>query len=248
MKRSFFVAIAVTMSLCSSVGAQKADEAMPKSIFTIDPGHPHFLQADRVIDSSGRVRRDADLSSLAERNLSDFLKLPRENGRIDVGEVYLDYVNAPVRRGLPGAIETADFIIEGKVVRRSFGFMEGVPGQLLRLATVETLKGTARDRSHFYYVFVPVADFTIGGLHFHKTDRRYGDAPEVGDTLIVFASDAFVTNDYINVIDQRGYVRELPNGRVMLPKALGGDTSTPLNGDDVRRMIRGGGRTQPEAQ
>ena len=223
-----------------------ATPPMPHTLYGRDPRHPVFLAAADVFDDQGRIRHDAPLTSSDLRTLNSFLNLPRTNGCISAEEAYLDYVNPPERRDLTSAIDVSDFVVETKVVNRSFGFMEGIPGQLLQLQKLTELKRDAGEIRPLYYIFVPVADFTAGGLHFCKIDRRYGQAPQIGDTVFVFADRRFTANDYINVVNELGFVRASPDGSLRLPRALRGDVPA-VNADDIRRLVRGD-KGKPEAQ
>ena len=229
--------VAMTIAGASNSAVQgRDDQPMPRALLgRFDSRRPAYLDASEVIDQNGQLRRDAPLSTAAERNLRDFLGAPKTNGCVHVGEVYYDWVNGPRRTSLAGTIQQSDFVVETRVVNRSYGFLDGVPGQLLRLNRVSTLKGTAPDYAS-YYIFVPVADFVVGGIHSCKTDIRYGAAPAVGDTVFVMSNDVYVSNDYIDTVDEAGYVRALPDGRLVLPKSLAASSDVVTTATDLRRL------------
>lgn len=229
----------------ASAGAQPARDGqpMPHALYgRLDARRPIFMEASDVLDENGNLRRDAPLTTASERDLRDFLEhAPRQNGCIQVGNVYIDYLNAPQRPGLAKTIERSDFIVEARVVNRSYGFMRGIPGQLLRLSRLSTLKGVAPDYSN-YYIFVPVGNFSVGPVHFCKTDTRYGEAPAVGDRLFIFGDKEWVDNDYINTIDEKGYVRALADDRLSLPRSMVEPGSLISTGSELRRLIEKPGR------
>jgi hypothetical protein len=164
------------------------------------------------------------------------LRQDRVDGCVSVHEVYYDYINVPRRSSLVSAVSSADFIVESRVVNKSYGFLDGVPGQLLRILTIGVPKGEISSTTDPYYIFVPVADFTVNGVHFCKTDERYSEPPAVGDEVFVFGQRDFVAGQYINTIDEKGYLRALPNGTVVVPKSLktAGDSELSLAG--IRRL------------
>ena len=83
---------------------------------------------------------------------------------------------------------------------------------------------------------MPVADFRVGDLHFCKTDSRYGPAPAAGDTLFVLVDRAFVNDSYIELVNETGYLRVLPNGRVLLPMSMSYIKRDSLTAADVERL------------
>lgn len=232
----------VASHICAATSQQTSDGApMPQYIYTgFDTRHPQFIEASLVIGEGGRIKNGALLSHSAESDIHDFLAKPRANGCISVSEYYHDYINAPRRGSLATTISEADFVLEGKVVNRSFGFMEGVPGQLLRIRTQDALKGVKGSLRSVYYIFVPVADFTVSGVHFCKTDRRYATPPGIGDTVFVFGQNGFVSDEYINTVDEAGYVRVMPNGALMLPQSLNRDGAQQVQSSEVRRLATAG--------
>jgi hypothetical protein len=210
---------------------------MPKYIYTgFDARHPQFIEASLVIGDGGKIKNDSLLSRSAEGHIHDYLAEPRANGCIAVSEFYHDYINAPHRGSLAATISEADFVLEGKVVNRSYGFMDGVPGQLLRIRTQDALKKAKGSLRSVYYIFVPVADFTVAGVHFCKTDRRYPIPPEIGDAVFVFGQDEFVSDEYINTVDEAGYVRVTPSGTAVLPRSLSRDGAQQVQASEIRRL------------
>jgi hypothetical protein len=227
-----------SLSAMAARALEKDDVApMPQTLFDrFDARRPVFLEASLVIGEGGRLKPDAPLRQSAERNLRDFLNQTRINGCVSVHEVFYDYINTPHRTGLASTIDSADFIVESRVVNKSYGFLDGVPGQLLRIRTVAMRKGDKSSARELYYFFIPVADFTTNGVHFCKTDERYTDPPQIGDEVFVFGQHDFVTDQYINTIDEKGFLRALPSGAVQLPKSLRTTEALPLLTEELRRM------------
>jgi hypothetical protein len=212
--------------------------AMPHLLYRNgDARHAVFLDASVVIDQGGKLKRDAPLDRFAEKILRDVLAGPSINGCIAVGEFYFDYINLPRRFSLQSAVTAADFVVEGKVTNRAYGFVGGVPGQLLRVDTISALKGLETPLSQ-YYIFIPVADFTIAGVHFCKTDGRYPSPPQIGDRVFVFGQRDFASGgEYIDTLGAAGYVRVLSDGTLLLPKSLRIDDSRVFHESDVRALI-----------
>jgi hypothetical protein len=236
--------VLVTRSVIAEVPARFDQDTMPRAIFNRhDSRHPLFLAASEVFGPDGLLRKDAPLSPSAERALHDFLTQPRADGCVRVQEAYVDYINAPSRRNLVEAIANADFVMETRVTNREYGFLDGVPGQLLCLKPASTLKGAVAEAYPRYFVFVPVADFEVGGVHFCKTDVRYGAAPAIGDTLFVLGDNRFVSSEFINTVSEAGYIRVTGRGDVIVPKSLGGSAITPA---ELRNLATGSrGRSEP---
>ena len=225
---------------------ERADSApMPRHLYDqFDHRRPTFLEASAVIGEGGKLKTDAPLRSSAERNLRDFLGQDRVNGCVVVREVYYDYINVPRRSSVLSAVNSADFIVESRVVNKSYGFLDGVPGQLLRIRTVGVPKGSIASTTDPYYIFVPVADFTVNGVHFCKTDERYPEPPAIGDEVFVFGQNNFVAGQYINTIDEKGYLRALPNGTIVVPKSLETTGAGELSLARIRRLAaEANGRT-----
>ena len=237
----FILAIIISIAsshICAATSLQNSDSGpMPQYIFTgFDARHPQFIEASLVIGQGGKIKNGSPLSRSAESHLHNYLDGPRVDGCIAVGEFYHDYINAPRRGSLAATISDADFVLEGRVVTRSYGFMDGVPGQLLRIRTHDALKTSRESLRSIYYIFVPVADFTVAGVHFCKTDRRYPTPPEIGDTLFVFVQNEFVSDGYINTVDEAGYVRVLPSGVAVLPRSLRNDGDEQAQASEIRRL------------
>ncbi len=237
---AIILTIAIGVTCQSTFGAtlnQSADTAMPRLLFRNgDTRHALFIDASEVIGEGGKIKTSAPLSHIAEMTLRDVLAQPVINGCISIDEVYYNYVNPPRRAGLDSAVAEADFVVVGKVTNRAYGFVEGVPGQLLRVSTISALKGLERPLAQ-YYIFIPVADFSVAGIHFCKTDVRYASPPEIGDRVFVFGQRDFTSEEYINTLGAAGYVRAFSDGSLLLPKALSVEGSRALHESDIRRLI-----------
>jgi hypothetical protein len=95
-----------------------------------------------------------------------------------------------------------------------------------------------------YYIFVPVAEFTVGGLHFCKSDRRYSIVPEVGQHLFLPGNRSFIRDAYLEIVDETGYLAVAANGNVELPRSMHNSAGGAATADDVRRMARAGGQAR----
>lgn len=210
--------------------------AMPEILYEAgDTRHAVFLEASKVLGDGGKIKAEAPLTRISEKNLRNVLAQPLVNGCLALDEVFFDYVNRPRRNGLAATVAAADFIVEGTVVNKSFGFVEGIPGQLLRIHTITELTGSVRPLPQ-YYIFIPIADFTVGGAHFCKTDARYTAPPSVGDKVFVFGDKDFTSGEYIDTLGATGYVRSLPDGKLLLPHGLQVDNANGAHDSDIRRM------------
>lgn len=111
-----------------------------------------------------------------------------------------------------------------------------MPGELLRVRTISALKGLEQPLLQ-YYIFIPVAEFSVAGVHFCKTDDRYASPPQIGDRVFVFGQRDFTSEDYVNTLGAAGHIRALSDGSLLLPKSLGGEGSRVLHDSDIRSLI-----------
>lgn len=128
---TFILTVAIGLacrSICGATPNQAADAAVPQLLFRNgDTRHALFIEASQVIDQGGKIKTGAPLSRIAEKTLRDVLAQPVIDGCISVNEIYYNYVNPPRRSGLKSAVAEADFVVEGKVANRAYGFVEVCP-------------------------------------------------------------------------------------------------------------------------
>jgi len=105
--------------------------------------------------------------------------------RVEIGLDNVDYIDARLCDDLDCAIRSAELIVHGTVVGRTFGFFGGDPGQLLEIAPGEVLKGAWGKQP--LLAFYPVATFCAGGKTVVKTDDRWPAPPAVGDGVFLFS-------------------------------------------------------------
>jgi hypothetical protein len=237
-KPAIFTVLAIGMAAAAAGAPRDGDGApMPRVLYgRFSATRPLFVDASEVFDVNGRLRTDGPMSPDDRRALENLLGgSPVKNGCVQIGDVFLDYVNSSPPSSLATAIARSDIVVEARVVNRSYGFRQGIPGQLLRLRPAGMLKGTLPVFA-YDYTFIPVGDFLAGSVRFCKTDDRYGAPPSIGDTVFVIANHYEVTNDFVDVIDEAGLVRAGPDGRLSIPRTLAGAGDGVNTVDDLKRF------------
>jgi hypothetical protein len=125
-------------------------------------------------------------SDFEAAQISRYLSSKTIGGCIRIQAHIEDYVNVSPITTFSRLDDTSSFIVSGVVKSRSFGFYRGLPGQLIHIgdATVLRDEGAEKPRRDFF-VFVPIADFTVAGVRICKTDDRYAQVPQLGERLVV---------------------------------------------------------------
>lgn len=176
-----------------------------------------FVSASEAFTPDGRLRTE-HFSREASLFMEGMLEMPSADGCIHYEERFDNSVNLPFRDSVESAIATSEYVFEGRVVEREYGFRNGEPGQLLRLADV-TAPGRPLRRDRLF-VFFPVGRFTAGPLTICKTDRRYAAEPHVGDRIVVFAIPHSLIGDFVDMSDEAGLIVVRKNGNLSLPARL----------------------------
>lgn len=177
----------------------------------IEPGSPLFDPRDRtmprpwvplsdIVGIDGRI----DLSGFQPYQASAIrlaLKPLGDQGSRSPSSSPLNYIEAcgktavttsggrSPERSLEEVYRNAKSAFTGRIVSATPGFLEGTPGSLLELSSVEIALGTVRAEGSVY-VFFPFAHVIAGNQLLCKSDLRYTLRPQVGDTLVVLASSS----------------------------------------------------------
>ncbi len=142
----------------------------------------HYVPSDSLrtfpiwVDASMVLNRDGIINPLIEKPegqafLRSLLASPLENGCVPQDMVIVDLVNPPNRGSIEEATRNSRLVILGKVTERAFGVYVYLPGQLLRVAPEQILKGEPREVPA-YFVFMPVGNFKIGSVPICAKDSR----------------------------------------------------------------------------
>jgi len=204
-------------------------QSIPKVLREIDGGTERilFVSASEALTPTGELRRDlfpAETSII----VGDLLRQPVVDGCIKDEEHFYSLVNLPHRDSIDTAAATAEFVVEGVVDAREYGFHGGEPGQLLRLEQLHVLRGSELATEHLY-VFLPVGRFQVGSATICKTDRRYAAEPALGDRVVALVLPNMIEGEFADVIDAAGLVTVHRNGTLSLP--------TRFNTDDAPRTL-----------
>lgn len=194
---------------------------------------PMWVDASLVFNPDGTVNTTL-LHPQGVREMRALEAIPRVNGCVPVGIEFQDVVNLPPRGTVEQAAQTARLVILGKVTESSYGVFVDEPGQLLRIAPEEVIKGQPREVDA-YYVFLPLGTFQMGGLKICKTDSRYPDPPAVGDQVLLFVpfQEEDQTEPLLEIQDGEGIVTIHAGGAISLPKRFQSKPGTPLMGKEA---------------
>jgi hypothetical protein len=136
-------------------------------------------------------------------------------------------------------VQNAKAIYLGRIKSVKPGFFLGMPGSLLELGELVTLKTTSAFVSVQESVLVrhPYAHFTAGGVEYCRETRATALAPEVGDRVLVFAFDdpvdeagQLIYSNLEDLIIARG-------GDVRIPRLLRAVASGAVSIDEIAKAI-----------
>lgn len=234
-ERAVLLASVLIAALAATAG-KNVVHPMPTIIKEVVHGDDavQFVSASETLTPTGEPRPDRFAPAVAEM-IQGILNQAPEDGCIRYGEVWIDRVNVPLRESVDDAVGSADYIVEGVVTGRQFGFRAGEPGQLIRLSQLNAVRGTSAPRSELF-VFYPVATFSVGSHVICKTDWRYGAAPADGDRLVVFALPNQTFGQFVDIVDEAGLITVRKDGALLLPKRLE-NANAPRTIDALRRRI-----------
>jgi hypothetical protein len=218
-----------------------------------DPGrgYPVWVDEKNMVTPSGDLNTKLIAPSQLFLMRSYLSSLPQK-GCIPVGESFEDFADLPPRRTVEEATANSRLAILGTVTTEAPGFSGAIPGQLLRVEPIEVLKGHARNVDA-YYVFFPVGQVTLGKTKLCKSDSRYPEAPQVGDSLIIFALDLSPWNEnepFLETLDEGSFITIRRGGRVSLPDRFKSSEAKSQVVTELLGRIRQAGREpqlQPEA-
>jgi hypothetical protein len=66
---------------------------------------------------------------------------------------------------------------------------------------------------------------------------RYPAPPDLGENIFVFGQNDFVSDAFINTLDESGFVRVLPSGVAMLPPSLN-HSGAQIQASEIRRIAK----------
>lgn len=221
-KITLLLLIVLATPLTSTLAQDETDKAGTLLSETL-PGHapmpdllvyesysqtPVFVSAEKAVLPSGEL----DVRLFGGENptmLSHFLSKPQEDGCIRM-EVSGGHDKSPASHtSLKKALKSTDNVIFGRIVGRSVGFREGLPGALLRVETEEVLKGSARDEK---FLFFPVANLPLGEkILCAGSSMRQERSPRMGEKILVILHD-YWWNDKFDLI------RAGAKGVILMPK------------------------------
>lgn len=178
--------LSVSASATGSKAAVAHEEEMPARIGSVDADRswPVFVAAELAISPAGEISKEL-FHPAVTRILQNTLKEPIENGCIQVGEAFVQGTNTPRFDSLDSLVSNAEHVVLARITGSRAGFVHGVPGQLLRIVEIRSMKGDGAAGTGYF--FLPVARIDVGGLPICKSDRRYGRVPTPGDEVLIFA-------------------------------------------------------------
>jgi hypothetical protein len=190
---------------------------------------PVWVSAESGVKGQ-KISQDAlpsRVKSVIEQELRDGTY--KQYGCIHYGPVDVDRAGSvPPHGTLKELAQNSRAAVKGIITDIDHGFSFFGPSALVEIRVEEWLKKSARiaDQPYIYLVY-PVADLEAGGYRFCKTDKRWGNEPQIGDEILVLPYRAAV-DDARQVLlpDPDGYeviLYRKEAGRLSLPKFLEND-------------------------
>ncbi len=250
--------LATALLVASAAVAEQDAVRPPLQDIGAEPGHlpkvhyiaseawrpsPIWIDASMVLNHDGSVDTALVPKDEADWFLAPLLSSTPEHGCVHTGGILQDNVNAPDRGSLEEAAKSSRLVILGRVTEKAFGLEAYIPGQLLRVVPLETLKGQPRNVPA-YFVFMPVGNFKIGTVPICATDKRYPDPPQVGDEVLLFVPDgpnwqAKQSEPFLELLDDGGIVTLHADSTVSLPARFAKAGAPRLKPEDVLSRVRG---------
>jgi hypothetical protein len=231
---SIFV-IAVLVVAAARALPTMAGDGIPNVLTTqlpsIDKTYPTWVSAAAAVRPDGSLDPGLFHPVLWER-LHNLLVEPRDpvRGCFPAGEVFRSWVAPPDISSLEATFRSSERVLRGRVVDREFGFDRGIPGQLLKVEVLETLKGS-NDLSAYFF-FVPVGTFQAGKIKICKSDYRFPTVPVVGDEVVLLILQVAVGDPFLDLRFEHGLI------------VLRGDLSRTGLHRAVARSLRSAGQTE----
>lgn len=203
---------------------------MPPLLYSSDPDYkyPRWVSASAALDANGSLNSEY-FYPISLRTMREYLEAPEDHGCILVEEEYSSFYAPPDQSTLEKAVAASALITYAKVTGRDYGFHGSVPGQLVRVEPVETIRQRSKNLPE-YFVFFPVGTFNVGAKTICKIDRRYAAVPEVGDHLLLLVAEYFhrdPAEPFIELGLPGTIITFSQDGKVSLPSALT-DSDTQL--------------------
>lgn len=255
MSKQLVTLLVLALPLAQAVSAappartDSASEAMPQVLRVGSQAEavPSWVDASRVLNPSGEINADLFHGS-SVLTIELMLRQPAVDGCINMGAPIRSKVHMvdetgasmiPSRTTLDEAYRTSELVIEAEVTGRSYGISEFLPGQLLRLVPVKTLKDTLAAQRQ-YFVFVPIGRFKIGDKTICKVDSSYPDPPAIGDRVVILLQKGFrEDSQYLSVPDATGLITLKRNASVSLPEAFRSQASALSSADRLLSHLEG---------
>jgi hypothetical protein len=223
----------------------KVDEEMPRALQTQrqDQAVRVWVDSRDVVTEAGQFNEDAFLTDpIAARMVKSVISSPMVGGCVSLGPTQISRVNPPARASVPEAVKTANLVLLGRVIGRSYGFFGGVPGQLLKLLPEEIVKGSG-DRPDAVFAFLPVGEFSVGNTRICKSDNSYAKEPALGDRALVFSATPLgAKREILDPVDDGGLLFIPREGTAYLPKRYLNDKQAIPSASDLLGLARAAAR------
>jgi|GEM_PF-3040010 len=241
MAHRFVFAWLVLLSVTPPVDGAESDP-MPEVYYAAEWGtdRPYFVAASRAITEGGEI--DEKLLGPGA-GIRDHLRWPQRDGCVRVLTDAIGNEPHEYRATLRSALQTSDWVFIARVTGLVHGFSGVTGGTFLRVEVEEELKGESSGYS-FYYFYIPVGDFVVGGVHLCYTNHRYPVPPEIGDRLVLFVdrskNERSTRNygEFLWIGNDTGMIVLRSNGDVGLPERLRGE-GLPSGANDFLKNLRG---------
>lgn len=209
------------------------------SLTTQDRTYPTWVSAEAAVDADGNLTEEL-FHPHAVRALEDLLTTsPREDGCLQLGNVYESIVNPPDRSSLAKATRGSDLVLLATVVSREYGFHFSEAGQLIAVRVDEVLRGEA-ERGE-YFLFLPVGHFEAGPYSICKTDSRYAAPPDIGDEVVLLLPEVENPSEpYLDLVWGTSLVVIEESGRVRVPRAFELEKPIASRNGLIERIRRAG--------
>lgn len=222
-------------------------EDAPQVIYSSDPDRPYpvWVAAEAAFHSGGEIN-EAVFSPGAQTFLADFLRMPLQDGCIQLEEFYSATVNAPDLSTLAKALSGAKAQMRARVAARDWGFgYGGTPGQLLTIAPLEMYRGKAQRDT--YFIFIPVGEFAAGPASFCKIDRRFAEPPEPGEEVLLLLPEPIdLSEPLLDVWAAESLITLKKNGSVALPRTFAQQELTVKSRADLAELLDNCGHWENE--
>jgi hypothetical protein len=155
---------------------------MPRHFYTRDDRTPSFIPAVEVFDTRGHLK-EAGVGKGNSEDIRTVLDLQKGIDDCRSWDSTLDY-----QWDAPSTLEEATTKVSNVLLTRVTGMTEGfyssLAGTLVRLETEEILKGE-ESLASTQYIFLPVADFTVGKQRVCRTNDTYPPLPDLNDRVVL---------------------------------------------------------------